>query len=284
MSSMSKPLRAAASTLLLIAATTACGSLHDATETADTVDQAVNLLHEIDENGTWKQISDGLRNLNEQKQSFSVTVHLREGIAGATGNSEDPPGQEVTMTVQVDAGHNALLHVIAMGQTRDYLVEGYRDVTDSTRIYQVENGHYSCVEGGDDRQWLQNGLAGVFDQYAVTATGVQLLTVTEKIGDEPVASRSATHYRLESRVPDALAILKKIDNTELQQTVDAAGKFQLTGDLFVDKDTQALLRFVSTYDDLDAARRTEFSFEVTQWGGIPDIPGPADAQIAVACN
>jgi hypothetical protein len=55
MSSMSKPLRAAASTLLLIAATTACGSLHDATETADTVDQAVNLLHEIDENGTWKQ-------------------------------------------------------------------------------------------------------------------------------------------------------------------------------------------------------------------------------------
>jgi hypothetical protein len=284
MSSMSKPLRAAASALLLIAACAACGSLRDTAETADTVDQAVNLLHDIDENGTWKQVSDGLKNLNEQKQSFSVAIHLREGKTDPTGNSEEPPGQEVTITVQVDAGNNALLHVIDMSQTRDYLVEGYRDVTNATRIYQVEDGRYSCVGGGDDGQWLQNGLAGVFDQYAVTAAGVQLLTVTEKIGDESVASRSATHYRLESRVPDALAILKKIDNTELQQTVDAAGRFQFTGDLYLDKDTQALLRFVSTYDDLDTARRTEFSFEITQWGGIPDIPGPADAQIAVACN
>jgi hypothetical protein len=190
----------------------------------------------------------------------------------------------VTITVQVDSRNNALLHVIDVNQTHDYLVEGYRNVTDATRIYQVEDGRYSCIGGSNDGQWLQNGLAGVFDQYAVTAVGVQILTVTEKIGDESVVNRSATHYRLESRVPDALAILKKIDNAELQQTVDAARKFQFTGDLYLDKDTQALLRFVSTYDDLESARRTEFSFEITQWGGIPDIPGPADAQIAVACD
>jgi hypothetical protein len=281
---MSKPLRAAVSAVLLIATCAACGSLRDTAETADTVDQAVNLLHDIDENGTWRQISDGLENLNEQKQSFSVAVQLREGKTNPTGNSEDPLGQAVAITAQVDAGNNALLHVIDADQTRDYLVEGYRDVTDATRIYRVENGRYSCVGGGDDGQWLQNGLAGVFDGYAVTAVGIRLLTVTEEIGDESIASRSATHYRLESRVPDALAILKKIDNAELQQAVDAAGKFQFTGDLYLDKDTGALLRFVSAYDDLDAARRTDFSFEITRWGDIPDIPGPTDAQIAVACN
>jgi hypothetical protein len=281
---MNKPCRAAAFVLLLTAAISACGTLGDAKGTADTVDKAVNLLHEIDENGTWKQVSDGLQNLTAQKQGFVAAVHLRDGKIDSAGNLEDPPTQEITMTIQVDAGNNALLHVIEADQTRDYLVEGYRKVTSSTRIYRIENGQYSCVGAGDDGQWLQGGLSSVFEQYRATAAGVQLLSVAQKIGDDTAANRSATRYRLESRVPDALAILKKVDNTGLQQKVDAAGKFQVSGDLYLDKDTLALLRFASTYDDLNVARRTEFSFEITQWGSVSDIPGPADARVAVACR
>ena len=281
---MSKRVRAAAFIFVLTTAISACGSLSDAKDKADTVDQAVNLLHEIDENGTWKQITDGIDNLAEQKQGFAAAFLVREGKTDSAGNFEDPLDQGVTLAVEVDAENNALIHVTEAGQTRDYLVEGYLDVSGPSRMYQIENGQYSCVGAGDDGGWLQNGVASVFETYAVNAAGVQLLSVIDEVEDETVAKRSATHYRLESRISDAVAILKKVDNSELQQRVDAAGKFRLAGDLYLDKDTQALLRFGSRYDDLDSGRRTEFSFEITQWGNVPDIPAPAESQIAVACD
>jgi len=283
MSSTGKLFGATALILLLMSALSACSTLEGMKDTADTVDQAVNLLHEIDENGTWQQIADGLENLSAQKQGFAAAVHLHEGKVDRAGNIEDPPDQNVTMIIQVDAENNALLHIVEVGQGRDYLVEGFRATPGSSRIYRVENGQYFCAEAADEGYWLQNGLNGVFERYGITAASVQFLTVTNKTGDETIANRPATRYRLESKIPEALAILKKLDNTELQRRVDAAGKSQITGELYLDKDTQALLRFVSTSDDPDAGQRIEFSFEITQWGGINDIPRPVDSQIAVAC-
>jgi hypothetical protein len=281
---MGKPVRAAAFLLVLTTAISACGSLGDTKDKANTVDQAVNLLHEIDENGTWKQIADGIDNLAEQKQGFAAAVLVRQGRIDSTGSSGGPSDQEVTLAIEVDARNNALIHVSEVGQTRDYLVEGYLDASGSSRMYQIENGQYSCVRAGDDSGWLRNGVASVFENYAVNSAGVQILSVIDEAGDETVVNRTAIHYRLESRVPDALAILKKVNNTELEQRVNAAGSFQLAGDLYLDKDTQALLRFVSRYDDLDSGRRTEFTFEITRWGDVPDIPAPVENQIAAACQ
>jgi len=131
---------------------------------------------------------------------------------------------------------------------------------------------------------LRQGLSGYFDEFGLEAKGVQMLAVADEVEDEAaVAGRAATHFRLESRIQEALDILRRFDNAELQQKIDEAGTFSLTGDLYTDEATGALLKLESVYHNTDHLRRVAMSFEVTQWGGIAPIAAPAPESIVQPC-
>ncbi len=249
---------------LLVTTLVACGPLDEAQHTVNTVDDAVTLLQDLDQYGTWKTISDGLDALADQRQGYAARVQLREGTV------------DITLDIQSDPEGNALVKVTKGDQITTYLVEGYRSPSDDTRIYRLDNEQYACEQDA-----LLRGLGGLFDQYALRAAGAQLLSVADKKDEDArVADRDATHYELESKVPDALKILKQIDNEELRQKIEQAGQFTLTGSLDLDQSSGALLRFESTYVDQS---RTDFSFEVTQWGKIATLPTPTPDQITLAC-
>jgi hypothetical protein len=254
--------------LLLTGLLTACG-LQDKVQT---VDEAVSLLQDIKDRGTWTTVSDGLDALDDQHESYALTVQFSTGQADST------------LQISVDAAAHALVEIAENGRTRTYFVEDYRSSTDSSVIYQIDAGRYTCAVDDDAARLLAHGPASLFDAYAVTATGIQTLSVVEKDknGGGTIAGRDASRYDLVSRVPDALTILGRLDNPELQAKVDAAGHFELSGALYLDKDTAALLRFDSTYTADQG--QTAFSFEISRWGGVLDIPTPAASDIETPCQ
>jgi hypothetical protein len=249
--------------LLLPGVLTACG-LQDKVET---VDEAVSLLQDIKDRGTWTTVSDGLDALDDQHESYRLTVVFND----------------TTLQISVDAAAHALVEIAENDQPRTYFVDNFRSSADAPAIYQIDAGRYTCATGDDSARLLAHGPAGLFEAYAITATGVQTLSVVEKDenADSTIAGRDATRYDLVSRVPDALKILSRLDNPDLQAEVDAAGSFELSGALYLDKDSAALLHFDSTYTD--GQQQTAFSFEITQWGTVPDIPTPASGDIDTLC-
>jgi hypothetical protein len=265
---MNRAIGLAISLLLLTGLLTACG----VQDKVQTVDEAVSLLQDIKDRGTWTTVSDGLEALDDQHESYALTAQFSSGQADSS------------LQISVDAGAHALVEITENGQTRTYFVENYRSSSDSSVIYQIDAGRYTCAVDNDAARLLAHGPASLFDAYAITATGVQTLSVAEKDknGGGTIAGRDTSRYDLVSRVPDALTILGRLDNPELQAKVDAAGHFELSGALYLDKDTAALLRFDNTYTD--DQRQTAFSFEITQWGAVPDIPVPAASDIETPCQ
>lgn len=262
----------------------ACGTLSNAQNTVSTVNEAVALLQELDKNGTWERVSKGLDALKDQKQGYTATLSLKEGQVSSAGNFQDPLKINITLDVQMDAAGNARLGVVQNNQSGEYFIEGFRGSPKNMRMYQITNGNYSCMKNGDVYQLLSGGLSGIFQQYAFLAAGSQLLSVAQEKGDAVIAGRDVTHYELESKVPDAVKVLEKIKNQELQQKVSAAGHFTLAGSLDIDQKMDGLLRFQSTYSDLDHQSRSEFVFEITRWGSVPDLPLPTADQIVNACK
>jgi hypothetical protein len=163
-------------------------------------------------------------------------------------------------------------------------VEGYGGAANDLVLYRVEDGRYVCAQDDETAKLFGEGPATLFDAYAVTAVGMQTLSVVEEDEDydDQVAGRDATRYELESRVPEAMGILSRLDHDELRARVGEAGSFQISGALYLDEDTLALLRFDSLYTNTSG--QTEFSFEITQWGDIPDIAKPAESMINVPCG
>jgi hypothetical protein len=277
---MNERLKAVWLIVILVGTTLACG-LQDKVET---VDEAVSLLQDIKNNGTWTYVSDGLDELNQQSQGYVATIRLREGQVNEAGGYEGPLVQDVTLQIRVDSEHNAAIDVTENNQTRTYFVDNYRDAAESPAVYRIEGGRYVCAQDDESARLFAHGPGSVFEAYAVTATGVQTLSVAKKDKNETVAGRDATRYNLESRVPDALNVLKRLDNQELQAQVDAAGVFELTGALVLDQGTLALLKFDSAYQSAGEHDRTEFSFEITQWGAVPDVSAPAASAVDVPCR
>jgi hypothetical protein len=283
---MNERLRAILLMAVLVGATLACGLLDDVQDTVETVDEAVTLLQDIKDSGTWTTVSDGLDELDNQGEGYALTIRLRDSDADDAGETIEPPVKDVTMVIRVDVHDHATIQLIENDQTSMYFVENYRISSEDSPVYQIRDGRYSCVQGGAVERLFRHGPGGAFDEYAITATGVQWLSVAQKNddGDESIAGRDAIRFDLESRVPDAQKILERFDNKELQARVDAAGLFELTGTLYLDQKTLALLRFESLYNDTGHHRRTEFSFEITEWGNMPDILTPAASEIDAPCN
>jgi hypothetical protein len=264
----------------LVIAALGCGLVDDVRDVVESVDEAVALLEEIEESGTWEYVGNGLDGL--ENESYVAVTMLQEGSVTAEGGFTGDLSQDVTITLQVDDQGDAVAEVLVDGETREFLVDAAGE--DQTHVYRIAAGRYRCVSNDDEGRLLRDGVSGAFEEYALEAAGVQLLSTAEEVGEETIAGRTVTHYELESKVPEAIEILKKFDNDDLQAKINEAGQFELSGDLYIDKETDALLRFDSVYHNSDTQRRLEFTFEVTQWGGVADIPDPAAELIDEACS
>jgi len=268
--------------MLLLTVTLGCSLTDDVKEAVETVDDAGALLQEINDSGTWQKISGGLEQLSEQRQGYAATAVLQEGAADASGTFTGTLARDTTINLQADTENDILVDVVKPSGTKTYFVEN--SSSGDTQVYEVTNGRYSCASESEEGQQVQWGIEGLFDEYALAATGVQLLSVAKESGEVTVAGREATHYVLESRIPKAKEILEKFDNAELRKRLEEAGNFTITGSIDIDKDTEAMLRFASDYQNPDQQRRMTFNFEITQWGGVSDIPRPTPDQIEVACQ
>jgi hypothetical protein len=262
----------------------ACSLTGDTPKVADTVDAAVDLLQEIEDSGTWETVSDGLQNLADQDRGYTATVRLRLGDVGSDGQFEANLSLDMVIDIQVDTEGHTVFLVTQKGTTREYFLEPQTDDSTAVRLYRVQGEDYTCVKPGADDFVTEAGLEGLFELTAGGESGARFLSVVEESGSGVVAGRDVTQYDLKSKVPEALEILEKIDNAELKQKIEETGEFALTGSLSLDEKTGALVAFTSTYDDLNHRIRTEFVFEVTQWGGVSDIPAPTANQIVTACE
>lgn len=270
----------------LLAAGLACGFVDDIRGVAETVDEAVKLLQELDDQSAWEQVSGSLDTLAQQTDGYAATLRLQDGSGDATGaRFAGTPSRDVVAAMQVDGSNNALAQVqTGGGMVQNFYVQARGTDARNGAVYRVENGQFVCVSDSEEARLLRQALSGSFDEFGLEAKGVQALAVAEEVKEEAlVAGRPATHYRLESRIQEALDILRQFDNDELRQKIDAAGTFTLTGDLYTDEATGALLKLEGVYHNTDHLRRTVMSFEVTQWGGIAPIAPPAPEMIAQPC-
>lgn len=265
---------------LMAVASMACSIVDDVSDTVDSVnevvdsvDQAVSLLEDIENNGSWETISTGLDALVNQDQGYLADMRFEESRSGSVTRS-------AAFAMQVD-GQNDILAVLNGGT--QFFVDGNPAAAAQSNVYRIDNGRYTCVNDSEEARLIRSGVNGVFTEYSLIATGVQLLSVVDEVGDDTVAGRDVTHYTLESKIDEALEILKKFNNPDLQAKIAQAGSFELTGDLYVDKSTEAILRFNSTYAQTDQSHRIDLSFNVTQWGGVADIAEPTPDQIALPC-
>ncbi|HMM28829.1 MAG: hypothetical protein AAGU78_06575 [Chloroflexota bacterium] len=269
----------------LLMAGLACGLVDDIRSVVETVDEAVKLLQELDDQSAWERVSNSLDTLAQQADGYAATLRLQEGPGDAAGTGfSGALSRDVVVTMQVDGANNALAQLQSGGAAQNYYVQARGADARNGDVYRVENGQFVCVSDSPEARLLRDGLSGYFDEFGLEAKGVQMLAVATKVDDEAViAGRQADHYRLESRIPQAIEILRKFDNAELKRKLDEAGTFTLSGDLYTDETTGGLLKLESIYHNTDHAQRVVLTFEVTQWGGIAPIAPPAPEAIVQPC-
>jgi hypothetical protein len=270
--------------VLLLLTTMACQLSNDVKNAVDTVDQASALLREISDKGTWRYVTKGLDVLKNQTEGYQATVQFQEGPGTPTTGYSGTLSRDVMVALQVDGQNDMLTNVTTGGQTQQFFVDGMAaNAATQSNVYLLQNGRYTCVSDAPEAQIIRNGIDGVFAEYGDEAAGLELLSIAEYDDDVDVAGRTTSHYQLESRINEALDLLDKFDSGELRSKVEAAGQFELSGDLYIDQETEALMRLNATYAQVDTQRLVTFGFEITQWGGIPDIPDPTADLIDRPC-
>jgi hypothetical protein len=260
---------------LLVLPALAC-IISDIQDTVETLSKAAELLQEIDESGTWTYISEGTEQLS-QSDGYVATVNATQGSVNATGDTITEVTETLLWEITQDADDDSMITVTRDGETRNYLMV-------DNESYILEDGQYRCLQGGDyDEDVFATGASEVFREYSATAIGVQLMSVAERDGDETINDFDTEKYNLVSKLQEAIDILAELPSDELRQELNQTGDFYVNGSLNIDKASRALIRFNAQYADLEKMEGTDFTFEVSQLGGIPDITKPDASQISEAC-
>lgn len=266
---------------LLLLAASGCSAVDDARDVLDTVDEAVAVLQDLERNGAWDAISRGLDGLAAHDAGYAAVLTVQAGAAGPVGAFDGAPEQDVTIRWQVDGEGQAWAEARAGGTAETYFVAGDPASPDPAAVYRLDGDEAVCATEGEAVSLLRAGLRGLFGGEGPEAAGLQRLAVATEAGEASVAGRAGNAYRLEPRIEQALAVVREFDDPELATRLEDAGRFKLAGSLVLDAETGALLRFEGDHTRVDAGRRAVTTFEVTQWGDVPDVPTPP---IAVPCG
>lgn len=265
------------SLLVVMVLAAGCGAVDDVQDKVDTVDRGISLLQDIDQNGTWSAVQDGLDALEAVDGGVRMQFEF---------NELDQAGAAALRMEQDDDG-DFRAEIVRDGQRVTVLGlagEGDQDAA----LYRLGDDRYICLDDTNDTsRLLADGPASVFDRFAEQAAGVQLLSVIEADENESAETyleREATRYRIVPVVAEARAILESVSSDALQTPVAQAGEFSATGELLLDDATGALLALTSVYTPAESGPAFDFRFAVTQWGGVADITPLEPVQIAVPCG
>lgn len=259
---------------LSMVALAGCGT---SSETVNTVDDAVKLLQDIEQRGTWIAIEDGLGALADSGDYEALFI-----LEGGDLVPGEPTTREtdntVTIQVSVDAEGRARYEFAEAGRDPQHwlvipAVDRSGDTEAAPEIYGEQDGVYRCAPD-DMIALLQDGPQSIIDSVAATVAGIKTLSVIEEDGEVTRLDRDATRYMLEGQLDEALAILDQTSSEALRQQIEQAGTFTLAGTLDRDDDTGALLYYESIYQDTSRSTWASIIFEVTQWDDITTISIP----------
>jgi hypothetical protein len=257
--------------ILVVLALAACSSLDEARGKADSVDEAVDLLQDLDDSSLWESLDDGLENLNDQAEGYIATISHVSGQG------------DVRIVVEVDSDGNASVTVSEADAETHYMLEQRPD--DSPyNIYRREADDYFCETAGPAHRWFQQGIESLLIDMGLVDLGIQGLVVLEKDDVEvEIAGRDAIRYQLESRVPEALLILNDLEDTDNIIQPPLPENLTLSGQLYLDKNTLALVQLDMDYRLQPGDAPSEISFAVTQWGNSELVPIPLPGDLALPC-
>jgi hypothetical protein len=191
--------------------------------------------------------------------------------------------------ISVDAQGDSALRVIRNDEVRNF-------ITVNQETYRVEGDTYVCVryvnsqgqtmvvtQSGEDELFASD-TDEAFAAYSLISAGVQVMSVAEEDGSETLNGITTTRYKLISKLPEALEILKEFPSDDLQQTIEDIPPFYIDGAINIDTTTQALIRFSSVYADLEKKQGNTFLYAVSELGNQPDITAPDPAKITTPCQ
>ncbi len=269
-----KPIWFAASMLML--SSLACLAT-DIKDTVETLNKGVQLLQEIDQSGTWKYLGEGVDAI-EKADGYTGTLTVTRGKTNTTGDTITEVTESLTWNIRTDPDNDSMIEVVRDGETRNYLIL-------DNETYRIEDGQYFCLQSGElNEDEFATGLDGVFIKYSAESAGVQVMSVAEADGSETINGFETDKYKLVSKLQEALDILAELPSAELQTEIEGVPEFYIDGALYIDKSTQALVKFDARYADLEKTEGNQFVFELTELGGQPDIVRPEPAQIAQPCT
>ena len=267
---------------LLVMFLAGCAAFEETRETASTVDDAVALMQAVDERGAAARASAALDDLVAAGAGYEATVLGRQGRLNADGAADTAAASEWRYSLRVDTEGDLLAEYTGGEATATYVVAG--DEPAPAPVYRVAADGYNCASDDPAAVGLRAGLAGLIAAHDALTAGTRTLAVIAEPLEVTVASREATQYTFVSRVPDALQILDEYDDNVLEQAIAVAETVTFAGTVVIDDATGALLRLFSTTLLRDEGQWIEFSFELTQWGNVPDVARPDAAQMAVPCG
>src|SRR5690606_18955225 len=167
----------------LLLAGLACGFVDGIRSVVGTVDEAVKLLQELDNQSAWEHVSDGLDTLAQQNEGYAATLRLQDGPGDAAGTGYSGAlSRDVVVTMQVDGANNALAQIQSDGgAAQNYYVEAQGADARSGAVYRVDGGQFVCVSDSQEARLLRDGLSGYFDEFGLEAKGVQMLAVAQEV-------------------------------------------------------------------------------------------------------
>lgn len=272
--------------LLLMLASTAC-ILTDLRDAVETVNKAVDLLTEISESGTWTYIGDGV-NAITSSEGYKGTITIAEGTTNDTGETITATTSSVRWEISTDADSESRIVTVQNDQTFTFVtVKSDRSDSNGNPIYDIyrENatGQYECWTNQDgENELFAASLSEAFAQYSAVAIGVQAISIAEEDGTESLNGFETTRYKLVSKLQEALDILAEFPSDELQQDIADVPPFYIDGALYIDQESQALVRFEALYADLEKKQGNQFLFELNELGNQPDIQ-VTPSQIVTPC-
>lgn len=238
-------------------------------DTVEKVDDAVKLLQDVDRNGTWGYLTDGLDTLVEQDGYVAVIDY--EYLEFVDGELVTPDDSKISIQITHDGTGAMRFEFTDRHGTYLYYSPAPSPDADTRKVYQIDATTFTCPTAADT-QLYANGIVSILAFYDVREVLTATLSVAEADGDSTTwLDRDANHYILESRLPEALDILERTDNAELRERIAATKQETIAGAFDLDEATGALLFFDNVYVFGDLTQQRSLMFSVTQWGDVPDI-------------
>lgn len=243
----------------------ACSGVNTAREQVSTVNQAVEVLQAVDSRSAWEQVLSALDDLASAQIAYRASAALHTRPVSATA----APPTELIWHWQVDGEGDQQLTITQADERHEYLLPATSD-----QAFELRTDGSFCLVDEATAATLRTGLHELLALSGFEEAAMRALVVLDGSQETTIGGRTATRYVLKSRLPEALDILNSYNDSNTAQVQAAAQEIRFSGSVSLDRKTGALLGLQVTIEDAGQGTRTDLSFELTQWGTAPDIPGP----------